>query len=153
MCDTEKNVEMLVRERLASESVIVIALTVRLTSGGIKVAAVLDTEAGITVGECARYNRSLRELLEAQFPDISVEVASPGLDRALKTEQDFRRLINKQVRLIRLSGEGRSTEITGIVRMVAAGTVCILTGQNQEVAIPLDDIIAAKQEIRWSYGK
>lgn len=60
----------------------------------------VDKVSGITLGECALVNRQLQGLLEENkiIPgDYFLEVASPGLDRALKTEKDFLRCIDQEV--------------------------------------------------------
>jgi ribosome maturation factor RimP len=55
--------------------------------------------AGITLEECAKVCRSLRDLLEEKqiIPgDYALEVASPGLDRPLKVKKDFLRNLNQE---------------------------------------------------------
>ncbi len=48
-------------------------------------------EGGITVDKCGRLNRQIAGQLQESFSglDFTVEVHSPGLDRPLKTQQDF----------------------------------------------------------------
>ncbi len=60
-------------------------------------------EGGITMGECVRLNREIGYSLDTcDFMDhpYLLEVASPGLDRPLKTEQDFRRVKGELLKVV-----------------------------------------------------
>jgi ribosome maturation factor RimP len=153
MLEQEKKAELLAREILAKEPVRVVGIQARAARNGLKLMLVLDTDSGISIDECAHYNRLVRDTLAPQFPDISVEVSSPGVDRLLKTEQDFQRLIGMPVRVRYLSRDAGERDAKGAVRQVAAGVLHMTTHAGQEIAVPLDDIVAAKQEIRWTHGK
>lgn len=60
-------------------------------------------KGGITVGECARLNREIGYSLGTcnlmDHPYL-LEVSSPGLDRLLKTEQDFRRVKGELLKVV-----------------------------------------------------
>ncbi|MDD5130217.1 MAG: hypothetical protein PHS66_04100 [Candidatus Omnitrophica bacterium] len=56
-------------------------------------------QGAITLQECAVACRQLKNLLEEKNiidTDYILEVASPGLDRLLKTQKDFLRVLNKE---------------------------------------------------------
>lgn len=54
----------------------------------------------ITLDDCERVTRQLQYVLEVCELDYQrLEVSSPGLDRPLKSEQDFERFIGEQVEL------------------------------------------------------
>lgn len=63
----------------------------------------------ITVGDCEAVTRQLQYVLEVDGVDYSrLEVSSPGLDRPLKTEADYRRFAGERVALtLKLPFEGR----------------------------------------------
>ena len=57
-------------------------------------------EGGINLDECAQLNERIGAILDAEniISDRYVlEVSSPGMDRTLKTENDFLRSINREV--------------------------------------------------------
>lgn len=81
-------------------------------------------EGGITVGECARLNREIGYSLDTcdfiSHPYL-LEVASPGLDRPLKTEQDFRRVkgeLLKVVAMLPLQAEAGSADDSVPVNLI-----------------------------------
>jgi ribosome maturation factor RimP len=63
----------------------------------------------ITVEDCERVTRQLQYALEVEAADYArLEVSSPGLDRPLKSEADYRRFAGQEVALtLKLPFEGR----------------------------------------------
>jgi ribosome maturation factor RimP len=62
----------------------------------------IDKPGGVTVADCERVHVSLGHALDIQDPiphAYILEVSSPGLDRPLKAEEDYRRAIGKLVHL------------------------------------------------------
>jgi len=106
-------------------------------------------EGGISLGECAQLNRALDVLLDEKNilqQSYVLEVSSPGLDRPLKTENDFRRSLNKQVKFFLSENIGGKLEWDGLINQVDAVKVCVDTGRTI-LEIPLDKINKAKQTI------
>jgi ribosome maturation factor RimP len=60
-----------------------------------------DTAAGIDLDTCEKLHRAIDEPLDELDPTYgapyTLNVSSPGLDRALKTEKDFARVLNEKV--------------------------------------------------------
>ncbi len=104
---------------------------------------------GITMDECASLNRELgalldeKNLLESRY---ILEVSSPGLDRNLKTENDFKRSLNKRVRFFLNDYISGKLEWEGVVNKVEGQIVSIDTG-NGLIEVPLVKINKAKREI------
>ncbi|MBF0253518.1 MAG: hypothetical protein HQL11_00085 [Candidatus Omnitrophica bacterium] len=76
----------------------------RRTNSKIMVSVLMDrVDGGITLGECAGWNKRFRGYLEeaALTPQpCEVEVASPGIDRPFKTLNQCRRAIGKKIELV-----------------------------------------------------
>jgi len=107
-------------------------------------------EGGITVGECANLNESISNLLDEK--DILqtryvIEVSSPGLDRALKTRNDFLRCINRRVRFFLNESINGKIELEGLISKVENDSVYI-EFRNEIIEIPLTKINKAKQVIK-----
>lgn len=106
-------------------------------------------EGGISVGDCASLNKSLNALLDEKNilqQQYILEVSSPGLDRPLKTKQDFSRCVNRRVRFfLREPIEGK-LEYAGIIARVADETVYVDIG-TRIIPIQLQKITKGKQEI------
>lgn len=106
-------------------------------------------EGGITVGECSELNNRITSLLDEK--DILqtryiLEVASPGLDRPLKTKNDFLRCTNKRVRFFLNEPINGKIELEGLISKVENDSVYI-ESKNEIIEIPLIKINKAKQVI------
>jgi len=106
-------------------------------------------EGGITVGECSELNNRITSLLDEK--DILqtryiLEVASPGLDRPLKTKNDFLRCTNRRVRFFLNESINGKIELEGLISKVENDSVYI-ESRNEIIEIPLTKINKAKQVI------
>jgi ribosome maturation factor RimP len=78
----------------------------------------VDKAGGVGIGECERLSRELGDVLDAAAViegGYDLEVSSPGLDRQLKKEREYRWAVGKQVRCWLAGGaevRGRLTEVT-----------------------------------------
>src|SRR4030095_6222069 len=78
----------------------------------------VDKAGGIGIAECERLSRELGDVLDAAAViegAYALEVSSPGLDRQLKKEREYRWAVGKQIRCWFAGGSetgGRLTEVT-----------------------------------------
>ena len=113
---------------------------------------VIDRDGGIGVDDCVRISRDISDLLEFHEEDFGLdryrlEVSSPGTDRPLRSEGDFRRNIGRLVR-IDYSGENGSASVEGRVMDVSEISVTIESKQ-QSVVVPLSSIERAQIKMEW----
>jgi ribosome maturation factor RimP len=64
----------------------------------------IDQQGGVSLDDCTRVSRELSAVLDvdetlAGAPAYTLEVSSPGLNRPLKREADFRRFVGKKARI------------------------------------------------------
>ena len=86
----------------------------------------IDTEAGITLDDCERVSRAVSELLDASDPipgQYTLEVSSPGLERPLRTAEQFGRFVGETVSVETVQAiEGRR-RFKGALTAAGADTV------------------------------
>ena len=100
----------------------------------------VDTDKGITADECAEVSRSVSAEIERQSiftGRYRIEVSSPGLDRPLKLERQFRKNIGRQLRIIT---NADSKPLTGTLAEVTETSLTLSTGEKQSVPLALKDI-------------
>ncbi len=112
---------------------------------------------GVTVQDCARVSRALEPWLD-EYPGLPeryvLEVSSPGVERPLVRERDFRRFAGQEVRL-RVAESGRRRTEEGIlvgIEAVGEGSayaVRVRRGDGSEVAFPRESIQKARLVFRW----
>ena len=60
----------------------------------------IDKEGGVGIDDCESFSREFEELYDARDPiktEYTLEVSSPGLDRKLKTEREFKHFKGREV--------------------------------------------------------
>jgi ribosome maturation factor RimP len=106
-------------------------------------------EGGITVGECAKLNIQISNLLDEKEivqTRYILEVVSPGLDRPLKTKNDFLRCTNRRVGFFLNEPINGKIELEGLISKVENDSVYI-ESRSEIIEIPLTKINKAKQII------
>lgn len=102
---------------------------------------------GIRIIDCQDVTKMIEPILdvEGNVPEkYFLEVASPGLDRPLKTESDFRRVQGRLVKVIR-----DDRKILGRVEKSEDGVVTLKDRDNKIVQIPITQIMKAQLEIEF----
>ncbi|MBX3102511.1 MAG: hypothetical protein KF690_08390 [Bacteroidetes bacterium] len=77
----------------------------------------VDTDAGITLGECAQINRGLRDALGARLGDAAVpelEVASPGIGEPLVLPRQYAQNLGRKLHIRLLNGGHLQGELLSI---------------------------------------
>jgi len=61
----------------------------------------IDTETGVDLNTCEKFHRAIDPVLDELDPTFgatyTLNVSSPGLDRPLKTERDYKKCLNEKV--------------------------------------------------------
>ncbi len=105
----------------------------------------IDREEGITVEDCQKVSHLTGDLIEVEETiktPYSLEVSSPGLDRALKREKDFLKFKGKKIRLNSLFPIENIRKLTVILADFKDQTV-FLEQDGRSFEIPLIQIAKA----------
>jgi ribosome maturation factor RimP len=76
----------------------------------------IDKEGGVTLNDCENVSRQLSTVLDVKDLLKSayvLEVSSPGLDRPLQTDRDYRRAIGRILKLSLMDEQGKTESLTG----------------------------------------
>ncbi len=110
----------------------------------------IDKEGGVTIADCERVSRDIEAVLDVEDPipySYVLEVSSPGLDRPLRSREDFKRYSGRIARIVTLDPIEKQNVFVG--KLVEAGDidVALLLENNKKVAISYDNISRAKLEV------
>lgn len=112
----------------------------------------IDAGHGVSVGDCEKVSNELSLLLDVE--DFSagrhytLEVSSPGIDRPLKTERDFRRTIGRFVVLQMVPQFAGKKALRGKCIGCGSGAVqCEIDGAV--TTLPLSLIVSGKEELQY----
>jgi ribosome maturation factor RimP len=112
-------------------------------------------DGGITLDDCTCLNADIGRILDEKNiiqERYILEVASPGLDRPLKTKSDFCRCITRITRFFLSEAINGKIELTGIIERVGDASVYVVV-MGEKVEIPFLKIRKAKQIIQPSAFK
>jgi len=104
----------------------------------------IETEGGVSHGDCIRVTRMLGEVLDADptlnLKSYVLEVSSPGIDRPLRTREHFLRFRGETARVVTLEKiEGRSHH-EGVIADVREAEVVIDQDDVGPTVIRFDEI-------------
>lgn len=104
----------------------------------------MDKADGITVDDCAAMSHLLGRVFEVEAVDYDrLEVSSPGLDRPLRTRQDFERFLGAKAAIeLRVPLNGRK-RFTGVLRGLESDRLA-LEVDGTMMSLSLGDIDKAR---------
>ncbi|HEV8336722.1 MAG TPA: ribosome maturation factor RimP [Candidatus Polarisedimenticolia bacterium] len=112
----------------------------------------IDKPGGVTLGDCQAVSEQMgaeldvQDLIEGAY---TLEVSSPGLDRPLRSDDDFRRFIGKRVALSTFEPiEGRR-HFVGRLQGFESGVARLIDDKEAEYAIPRQKISKARLEVEF----
>jgi len=103
---------------------------------------VIDKPGGVTHKDCERVSRQASALLDGGdliSHHYVLEVSSPGIERPLFSEGDYRRFAGKEVRLETLEKIGDRRKFRGVIQDLTDG-VLYLSGEGTQYRIPFEQI-------------
>jgi ribosome maturation factor RimP len=107
----------------------------------------VDKPQGVTLDDCARLSEHLGRILDASnviVQSYALEVSSPGLNRALKKEQDFERFKGERADINLYAPLNGRRHFRGTIEAVQAGAVVIKDASQQTFELPLTGIAKAR---------
>lgn len=110
----------------------------------------IDKPGGVSIEDCTRVSRQLSAELDVNdfiAAAHDLEVSSPGLDRPLFGEADFRRFAGRPCSVTcRRAVGSRGSKVIGVLRGVEGGDVLVETKDGSVTRIPLDIVAKARLE-------
>jgi ribosome maturation factor RimP len=108
-------------------------------------------EDSVGIEDCATVSRELSTILDVDDPldrTYTLEVTSPGLDRPLRHEADYRRFAGRTASIVLEAPLNGQTFFSGRIEAVEDGHVVLLVGKRNRVhRIPLGGIKRARLEV------
>ena len=110
-------------------------------------------EESVSIEDCATVSRELSAILDVDDPldrAYTLEVTSPGLDRPLRHEADFRRFVGRAASIVLAEPVGGQSYFSGRLGGVEEGHVVLLVGKrNRAQRLPLAAIKRARLEVEF----
>lgn len=110
----------------------------------------IDKVGGVTLDDCKLVSRQIGERLDIEDPFPSrytLEVSSPGVDRPLKTVDDFRRNIGRTLAIQVSEGQNTMRTYTGVLKELHGEQATLETSEGQ---IDIDIAAIVKGQVQVS---
>jgi ribosome maturation factor RimP len=125
---------------------------------GFVVRLYVDKEGGVSLDDLQTVSEEVSGILDAEDPiesPYTLEVSSPGLDRPLKREDDYRRFVGRLARLSSYEPVDGRRHWAGRLMGLEDGVVAVrLEAEGgAECRIPLAKVAHARLEVEFPKGK
>jgi ribosome maturation factor RimP len=111
-----------------------------------------SAEDSVSVDDCAHVSRDLSALLDVEdaIPTAyTLEVSSPGLDRPLRSADDYRRFTGRRAKVVMREPVDRQSFFKGRIGRVDGSDVTIETDDGKQHRVPMAIITRANLEIEF----
>jgi ribosome maturation factor RimP len=108
--------------------------------------------SGVKVDDCKRVSRALgdaldeSDMIEARY---ILEVSSPGIDRPIMTDDDYRRNVGRKLAITTAPEGGGQQQFRGELLGMEKGLIRLRTKQGSETQIPLSGVVKACQDVAF----
>jgi ribosome maturation factor RimP len=151
MPEINEKIKSLLTPVLEQHQAYLIDVAVRNERGGKLVQVFLDTDAGITIDQCAQISRELASEIEKENvieTSYRLEVSSPGIDKPLRFFRQYPKNVGRKFKVTFRKADANSTvigELTGIVDDL----LTFQPEKGEPVTVRFPEIIESKVELPW----
>lgn len=109
---------------------------------GMNLTIVIDKDGGVTINDCETLHRAIDQPLDELDPidcAYTLNVSSPGIDRPLKTERDYKRNLNKKISVKLYKAIDSKKTFVGILTAYDDETFTITTDKGKTITFVKKD--------------
>ena len=142
MSDLEVKLMDSINDILGTDNTRVLNVNINKFSRNTKIQVMIDNTNGITVDECVRVSRITEDIIKLDDgfkSDYTLEVTSPGINRPLFLEDDYRDNIDSKVKISLKKMQDNTKNISGII-MEVVGKSVVIKSRNKSYKIEFDNI-------------
>tara|TARA_B100000427_G_scaffold122332_1_gene101880 strand:+ start:578 stop:1045 length:468 start_codon:yes stop_codon:yes gene_type:complete len=142
MSDLEVKLMDSINHILGTDNTRVLNVNINKFSRNTKIQVMIDNKNGITVDECVRVSRITEDIIKLDDgfkSEYTLEVTSPGINRPLFLEDDYRDNIDSKVKISLKKMQDNTKNISGII-MEVVGKSVVIKSRNKTYKIEFDNI-------------
>ena len=131
-----------INDILGTDNTRVLNVNINKFSRNTKIQVMIDNKNGITVDECVRVSRITEDIIKLDDgfkSEYTLEVTSPGINRPLFLEDDYRDNIDSKVKISLKKMQDNTKNISGII-MEVVGKSVVIKSRNKTYKIEFDNI-------------
>ncbi len=152
MGKVREEVERLVLPILEEEGMELVDIEYKMGRGRGILRLYIDKPEGVKIDDCERVSKRIDPILDKS--DIIggrylLEVSSPGLDRPLKKEKDFKRFMGRLIKVKTFSPIDNQKTFVGTLKDYKEERIVLETKEEKVIQISLGNIAKANLEIEF----
>ncbi len=150
MGKVREEVERLVLPILEEEGMELVDIEYKMGRGRGILRLYIDKPEGVKIEDCERVSKRIDPILDRSNiigGHYLLEVSSPGLDRPLKREEDFKRFMGRLIKIKTFSPIDNQKTFVGTLKDYKEGVVTLETKEEKIIQISLGNIAKANLEI------
>ncbi|MBI4697793.1 MAG: ribosome maturation factor RimP [Nitrospirae bacterium] len=112
----------------------------------------IDKDGGVTLDDCVQVSREVEAQLDVEDPiptSYTLEVSSPGLDRPLRSPEEFKRFCGKKARIVTLRPVENQTFFIGDIIEAGDNEFVLLLSRDKKIVILYENISRARLEVTF----
>jgi ribosome maturation factor RimP len=113
----------------------------------------IDKPGGVNIEDCERASNAISIMLDLEdFSDqaYSLEVSSPGLDRVLSAEKDFKMVIGHFLRVVVKKDNDATEEVVGKLVSCDKDSITLELEDERTRIVPLPEVVTGRVDIRFN---
>jgi ribosome maturation factor RimP len=141
----------LVKPVLQEKDLELVDVLYRREKSGWVLRLIIDKEEGVTLDDCTSVSREVSHLLDIEEiieQAFNLEVSSPGLDRPLKSIDDFQRFAGRKAKVTTKEPIEGNQVFIGRINKVEDELIIMEVGQ-QKLSIPFFEVAKARLEVEF----
>jgi len=149
--ETERAVSKIVEPIVASQGMELVAVEYKREARGWVLRIYLDKKGGVSLDDCVLVSNEVGTVLDVEDlfeSPYTLEVSSPGLNRILKKERDFKRFKERSVRIRTHNAIGKRRNFKGRLLGFTKELIQIEV-EGQVLHIPLSNVAKANLEFEF----
>jgi ribosome maturation factor RimP len=149
--DLQQKIEEIAAPFLGAIDAFIVDIHIVHGTQGKVVQVFVDTDSGITVGQCSELNRNIGEALELQHViqnSYILEVSSPDLMKPLKLLRQYRKNIGRQFHVRYRIGD-EIVEIIATLDGIEGDVLTFVTKNEGASKVSFNEIIESIEELPW----
>jgi ribosome maturation factor RimP len=153
----DSKIQEIVNRAIENTDFKVVDVEIKSSHGHITIRAFLDSENGITIDQCRELSRIIGDRLELENVidgEYVLEVSSPGVDRPIREDWQFRKNIGRDVLLQIKNADNTVTEYKGKIESLTGEILGLCVKgkkkeQDQLHEFLLSTIQSARIQLKW----
>jgi ribosome maturation factor RimP len=135
----EKDIKNIAEERIKKIGGYLVDIKISYTND---ITILFDKLEGVNFNDCSDLSRYIEERFDRDEQDYSLTVCSPGIDKPFLVEEQYRKNIGKEVKVLLKDGKRKTGEI------LAYNDTLILSNKKRSIKSQEDKIVISKEDIK-----